>query len=259
MPSLAELQQSFSSYLLAPAGSAPPASLAGTLCGAEPSHAERLGVYKNNVYSTLIDALAATFPAVERLVGEEFFRYAAREYIAIHAPASPRLLGFGHKFPQFLSRFAPATTVPYLPDVAELELKWLEAYHAPDAIALDTEQVIERIADPQYARGLRLHPSAHLMRSRHSVSRIWELNRNPAPIEDKTRIPGEPEQLLIVRPRTTVEVRRIHAGAYAALEALAAGRPLADALAAGTRADAALDLRRHLAALAAGETFCAME
>ena len=121
MPSLAELQADFRAYLLAPTGSAPPAALARALRRDESSATERLGVYKNNVYSTLIDALAATFPAVERLVGNEFFRYAAREYIAIHAPSSPMLLGFGHKFPRFLSRFAPAATVPYLPDVAELD------------------------------------------------------------------------------------------------------------------------------------------
>ncbi len=259
MPSLDSLQADFAAYLLAPAGSKPPTSLRDALCDAEAQRAERLGVYKNNVYSTLIDALAATFPAVERLVGDEFFRYAAREYIAIHAPSSPLLLGFGHKFPQFLARFAPAATVAYLPDVAELEFKWLEAFHAPEAVALGAERVAERLADPEHAAPLRLHPSARLMRSRHPVSRIWELNRNPAPIENNTRVPAEPEQLLIVRPRATVEVRRIHPCAYAALEAIAANRPLADALAAGKRAARDSELRRHLAALAAGETFCERE
>jgi hypothetical protein len=259
MPSLAELQAHFSAYLLAPAGSAPPAALPRGLRDGEAAATERLGVYKNNVYSTLIDALAATFPAVERLVGNEFFRYAAREYIAIHAPRSPMLLGFGHKFPQFLSRFAPAATVPYLPDVAELEFLWLEAYHAPESIGLDAERVSAMLAEPTRGHALRLHPSARLMRSRHPVSRIWELNRSPDEIEGKTRIPSEPEHLLIVRPRTTVEVRRVHPGAYAALEAFAARRSLVDAIAAARRTEPSLDIGAHLVALAAGESFCERE
>ena len=259
MPSLADLQTDFRSFLLAPAGNAPPHSLPAALRGSADEHAERLAVYKNNVHSTLIDALAATFPAVERLVGQEFFRFAAREYIAIHAPTSPMLLGYGHKFAQFLSRFAPAATVPYLPDVAELEFRWLEAYHAADAIAVDTSQVAARLAEPETAAALRLHPSARLLRSRHPVSRIWELNRSPDPIENRTSIPAEPEHLLIIRPRASVEVRRVAPGAYAALEALAAGRSLLDAIAAARRAQPELDIGEHLAALAAGETFCERE
>lgn len=259
MPSLAEIQADFRNYLLAPAGSAPPTMLPFALRGTAADTTERLAVYKNNVYSTLVDALAATFPAVERLVGQEFFRYAAREYIAIHSPTSPMLLGYGHKFEQFLSRFAPAATVPYLPDVAKLEFLWLEAYHATDAIAVDAAQVVARLAEPNTAPALRLHPSARLMRSRHPVSRIWELNRNPDPIEDHTSIPGESEHLLIIRPRAAVEVRRVAPGAYAALEAIAAGRSLMDALAEARRAEAELDIDEHFAALAAGETFCEPE
>jgi hypothetical protein len=259
MPSLAEMQTEFHSYLLAPAGSAPPQLLPGALRGNAEENSERLAVYKNNVYSTLVDALASTYPAIERLVGREFFRFAAREYIAIHAPTSPMLLGYGHRFAQFLSRFAPAATVPYLPDVAELEFLWLEAYHATDAVAVDAAQVAARLAEPDIAPALRLHPSARLMRSRHPVSRIWELNRSPDPIKDRTSIAAEPEHLLVIRPRATVEVRRVAPGAHAALETLAAGRSLVDAIAAARRAQPDLDIKEHFAALAAGETFCERE
>jgi len=259
MPSLADLQADFSAFLLAPAGSGTPRSLSQTVRDGGAAVVERLGVYKNNVYSTLIDALAATFPAVERLVGDEFFRYAAREYIAIHAPSSPSLLGFGDRFPRFLARFSPAASVPYLPDVAELEFKWLEAYHAPESFALDAAAMETYLQHPPTAPAIALHPSARLMRSRFAVSRIWELNRSAEPIDGKIQIPAQDECLLIIRPRATVEVRRVHAGAYASLEALAAGGSLATALAASCRVEPELDIHGHLAALAAGETFCERE
>jgi hypothetical protein len=65
--------------------------------------------------------------------------------------------------------------------------------------------------------------------------------------------------LLTIRPRATVEVRRITRGAYAILDRLAHGVSLNDALAAGAIAQPDMDLATHLKALADGETFCLKE
>jgi hypothetical protein len=256
---LAELQTEFASFLRsAPGQSAPPRLPAAVRDTGAPTE-ERLAVYKNNVYSRLIDALAASFPAVERLVGTEFFRYAASEYIVAHAPLSPTLIGYGDRFPNFLGRFAPAASVPYLADVAALEFHYLEAYHAPEASALSPAAVSVALAAPESAPALRLHPSARLMHSRFPVSRIWELNSQPEPPQGKARIPGETEHLLVIRPQATVEVRRVSLGAYESLRALANGAGLGEVLAAGRRTDPDIDLVQHLTALAAGETFCLRE
>ena len=256
---LAELQLEFARFVLAPPGQPAAPLLPAAVHRRGAATEERLAVYKNNVYSRLIDALAATFPAVERLVGREFFRYAASEYIGIHAPRSPTLIGYGDRFADFLGRFAPAASVPYLPDVAELEFKYLEAYHAAEAAAMTVDAFDAALAEPERAPALALHPSARLMQSRFPVSRIWELNVQAEPPLGKTQIPGEAEQLLVIRPRATVEVRRISPGAYASLLTLADGGTLAEALSAGGRADADIDLFQHLAALAAGESFCLRE
>jgi Putative DNA-binding domain len=259
MPPLAELQLEFANFLLAPPGQPAPARLPDAIRTLGAPTEERLAVYKNNVYTRLIDALAATYPAVARLVGEEFFRYAATEYIGIHAPRSSTLIGYGDRFADFLGRFAPAASVPYLPDVAELEFKYLEAYHAAEAIAMTTAAFDAALADPDGAPALVLHPSARLMQSTFPVSRIWELNSQPEPPRSKTRIPGETEHLLVIRPRATVEVRRVSRGAHASLARLADGATLTEALTAGKRADPDVDLFKHLAALAAGESFCLRE
>jgi hypothetical protein len=259
MPSLAELQASFAGYLLAPLDRTAPPALPGAVTRNGASAEERLAIYKNNAHARLIDALAASFPAVEKLVGTEFFRYAAQIYIAKHTPRSPVLLDYGDRFPDFLARFAPATTVAYLPDVARLELLYLEAYHARERESIAAEAFAAALADPAAAPPLGLHPSARLMESRHPVSRIWELNRLSEFPAGKQQIPGESEQLLIIRPQATVEVRRVGRGAYAALSALANQAGLAEALAAGMRAEPAANLGQHLAALSAGQSFCLRE
>ena len=51
---------------------------------------------------------ARRFPAVERLVGEEFFAGMAREFVMAHPPRSPLLLTYGDEFPDFIAAFEPA-------------------------------------------------------------------------------------------------------------------------------------------------------
>ncbi|MEP4753707.1 MAG: DNA-binding domain-containing protein, partial [Nitratireductor sp.] len=61
----------------------------------------RYNVYRNNVTVSLIDALADTFPAVRRIVGEAFFRDMARLYVRREPPRSPLLFDYGHGFAAF--------------------------------------------------------------------------------------------------------------------------------------------------------------
>ncbi|MEK7711434.1 MAG: DNA-binding domain-containing protein, partial [Pseudomonadota bacterium] len=97
--------------------------------------AQHLQVYRNNVVESLTGALCAVYPVVEKLVGDGFFRYAVHEYLRAHRPRSGNLHDFGDAFASFLSGFAPAAELPYLPDVARLEWAWHQAFHAADAPA----------------------------------------------------------------------------------------------------------------------------
>jgi hypothetical protein len=259
MRQLADLQGAFADILLSPQNRnvSPGLLTAVEANGALPE--DRLSIYRNNVYSRLIEALEASYPAVERLVGREFFRYAAREYIAVHPPRTLTLLGYGNEFSDFLAKFAPAASVPYLADVARLEQCYLAAYHAAEGTSIDKDRFAAMLAGGDRDSELSLHPSAHLMESIFPVSRIWELNRQPDAISEKIRIRGEHEYLLVIRPDATVEVRRLKRGVYAALAALARGAPFSEAIAAGSASDPGIDLRTHLSSLAEGATFCLRE
>src|SRR5688572_20037767 len=63
---------------------------------------KRYGVYRNNVTVSLIDALAAIFPATMRITGERFFRTMARFHICASPPTSPLLFEYGREFPDFI-------------------------------------------------------------------------------------------------------------------------------------------------------------
>src|SRR6266568_4487709 len=101
MPQLAERQRQFAAALLDPELPVPP-GLVGP--DGEPS-AWRFAVYRNNVVAGLIDTLKATFPAVCRIVGAEFFRVMARTYVSAEPPGSPILLDYGASFPDFVRDF----------------------------------------------------------------------------------------------------------------------------------------------------------
>src|SRR5271163_1969018 len=94
---------------------------------------KRYNVYRNNVTVSLIEALAAIYPAVQRITGVEFFRAMARSHIRATPPISPLLYEYGRDFPAFIETYEYARAMPWLADTARIERAWLDAYHAADA------------------------------------------------------------------------------------------------------------------------------
>jgi hypothetical protein len=61
-------------------------------------------VYRNTVMKGCIDALAANYPAVLRLVGSEWFRAAAALFVQAHPPQRPMLVDYGGTSRSFCPR-----------------------------------------------------------------------------------------------------------------------------------------------------------
>lgn len=243
MPSLSELQSAFSAALLDPGAPVP----AGVTAPRRGPAKRRFAVYRNNVVSALANAVAGSFPAVRRIVGDEFFKAMARDYVLAEPPTSPVLLDYGATFPDFIAAFAPAGALPYLPDVARIERRWREAYHAEDAEPL-AAAALAGIAEADLP-GLSfvLHPAVRLVRSRWPAVTIWRMNASDAPV-----VPVDfsvPEDALIVRPDAEVEVRMVPPGGAAFVSALAEGRTLLAAAETAQAADQRFDLAGNLAGL----------
>lgn len=208
---------------------------------------ERFGVYRDNVATGLARALAARFSVTEKIVGEEFFTAMARDYALAHPPASPVLLGYGRSFAEFVANFAPAASLPYLPDIARLEDAQAGAYHARDTIPIAAD-VLARIA-PDRMSGLtfRFHPAASVVRSDYPIVTIWSMNVGLSPL---TPIESrEAEDALVTRPELTVLTRRIRSGSAKFLLALIGGATLGEAFTDTLAADPDFDLGRNLAEL----------
>jgi hypothetical protein len=240
----ADRQREFAAALLDPALPVP-SGLVGPDGEASP---RRFSVYQNNVVVSLIGALEANFPAVCRIVGEEFFRAMARAYVIAEPPVSPILLDYGAGFPNFIAGFEPAATLPYLPDVARIERAWTEAYHAREAAALEPAALAAVPPDRAAEICLAVHPSVRIVRSQFPALTVWRMNVAdgvPSPVD----LDSGGENALVVRAGAEVEVRTMPQGGAEFIAALASGKILAEAAQSALTADASFNLSANLAAL----------
>lgn len=210
---------------------------------------QRLQVYRNNLQTSLRAALEAVYPVVARLVGSAFFGQLARRYIAVHPSRSGNLHDFGNRLPAFLRAWPGVAGLPYLGDVAALEWAWHEVYHEADVPALDPAALLAIPPGQQPTLRLRLQPATRLVASCHPVLAIWLANQpdaEPGPIS----LDDGGVQLLVGRRDFEVAIHELGGAEARWLRALAAGRPLADALGAALELDPGFDfgatLARHL-------------
>ncbi|WLH36917.1 DNA-binding domain-containing protein [Pseudomonas sp. FP2196] len=195
--------------------------------GADP--ASRFSVYRNNVQSSLINALRDSYPVVAQLVGEDFFRAMAAVFAQHQPPQSPLMSRYGEGFADFIAVFEPASSVPYLADVARLEQLRTLAYHAADASPIRSEQLAAALNDPQALNelGFEFHPSLYLLDSTWPVVAIWAAHQREATLEGIDLNHGQ--HALVLRNDLDVEVFAIDHGASVFIRNLLAGQPLLEA------------------------------
>jgi len=251
---LARFQDAFAHALLAPAGQPattnPPEVAA---LAAQPAFA----VYRNTVMKGCIDALQANYPAVARLVGEEWFRAAAAIYVREALPTDPTLLRYGTGFADFLARFEPAAELPYLPGVARLDRYWTEAHTAPDEDVLDPAAVAGLAPEALAVTVLRPHAAARWAWFPDApIYTIWSRNRSDRALDDN--LDWQPEGALVVRPRDAVEWIALDAAGCAFLDACATGGTLAEAAQAALTMQGNADLARLMSTLLEAGAFSGM-
>ena len=244
MPTLLELQTAIRDHLLSDTAVAVAALLDEAL-----APADRLSIYRNTSRATLTKALRLNFPAIERLVGEEFFAAAADRFIAQKPPNTAWLDLNGDGLPDFLQGFAPAATLVYLPDVARLEWRVSRALHAVEVQALQYSKLLNIDPSAQARLCFAAHPSVSFLSSPYPVDEIWHavLARDDTALKAIDLASG-PVRLLIERRSGEVEIKRLNQPRWTFAEALLTGKPLATAFEAAGDPDAVLWLAEHLAA-----------
>ena len=219
--------------------------------------ANRYDVYRNNVTVSLIDALAAVFPAVQRITGTEFFRAMARFHVRENPPRSPLLFTYGDDFPDFIQRYEYARSMPWLADVARIERAWLDAYHAADIRPLAAEALARVPHDRISTLRFEAHPASRIVRSEFSAVSIFAANRDQA---QQDRLDASlPEDGLITRPDFEVEVRHLPPGGAQFLLSLMSGKTLGEAATDAQNDTRSFDLVANLAGMLDAGVFASMK
>jgi hypothetical protein len=248
-------QASFGAALRQPATPAPDGLRARPGCQVD----RRFDVYRNNHVASLAQGLEEGFPVCRALVGEDFFREMARCFALSCPPRSPILAEYGRALPAFIETFAPAASVPYLPDMARLEQLRIDAWHGADAAPLgrDGFDVALHRPDLLLSARVRMHPTAALLRTRYAIAALWHAHQGVGNIESVD--PFVPQNVLVVRPWLDVVVLPLPPAAARLVEGLAGGATLGSAVESAIAEQPDADLVVTLAELVASDVVVEIE
>lgn len=211
-------------------------------------------VYRNTVVKGCVDALHANFPTVERLVGTEWFRAAAALYVHQSPPTDSRLLHYGADFAAFLDAFEPARQLPYLGNVARIDLAWIDVHTAADEPGLDVASIAGLAPE---VLGRMVFPLRAAVRWQWFPAQpaytIWRSNREA--VELPAELDWSGEGALLTRPAGRVRWQPISHGGCAFLAACMASQTLDQAAQAALDAEPSLDFMQLLGSLITAGVF----
>ncbi|MFK7941008.1 MAG: putative DNA-binding domain-containing protein [Roseovarius sp.] len=198
----------------------------------------RFAVYRNNVASSLTEALEISFPVIQNLIGEENFKKVASIFLRQHPPKVPMLAQYGDDMPAFLEGFKPLEHLGYLPDVARLEQALRVSYHAADATPIDPSQLQSLTPQEMAAARFSFAPAMILQRAPWPIHGIWVFNTS----DGAPKPPTTAQSVLVLRPDYDPTPHLISEPAATCVTNLIQGATLSDANDAALQEDPEFDL-----------------
>ncbi|MCY4288955.1 MAG: DNA-binding domain-containing protein [Aestuariivita sp.] len=203
----------------------------GLLDGHQRPAGKRYNVYRNNVVTSLITALQDGFPAITKLLGEENMRNLAHAYARKHVPQSRIMMHYGQRLPEFIANTKQLSNLPYLSDVARLELELRRSYHAADSVPIDPGVIDALDPTALTITCFELAPSLGLICSSWPIYSIWA-----RAIEDADReVVATAQDVLVMRPNYDPELTVLSSGGAEFVEQVRRGEPLGKAFDAAVR------------------------
>jgi hypothetical protein len=214
-----------------------PGVVAGWMRDGE-SFARGLQAYQANAGALAERALAAAYPTVMQLLGDESFAGMARAYWHHHAPVLGDVARWGAELPTFIQAAEQLAEEPYLADVARLDWAVHMAQSAADGPAAPQDLALLASADPA-TLWLHLQPGTALVVSAHPVVAIWQAH-HLADRDDTARFAPvrqalaeqQPQAALVWRQGWRVQVQALAPADLPFVQAVLRGLPMAQALAA---------------------------
>ena len=138
-----------------------------------------LQAYRANAGALAQRALAAAFPTLQELLGDESFAQLARAFWHHAPPARGDVGTWGHELAAFVASAPDLMAEPYLADVVRLEWAVHQAQSAADC-ELDANSLKALLDTEPDTIWMKPKPGTQVLVSAHPVVSIWQAHRQPA-------------------------------------------------------------------------------
>ena len=190
----------------------------------------RLAVYVEGYLTRAQEALTEVYEAVHHALGDRTFVELSRAYAYRHPSHDYNLSLLGRHLPEFLVTSPLTARLPFLPDLAALEWRVAQAFHAFDAPPLDPRELAVHSLDDWHAARLIFQPSVAVVISAWPILDIWEARTRPMS-EINIDVVNRPQSVLVSRQEWQVRCRLLERPACDVLRELLAGQSLGTACA----------------------------
>ena len=207
--------------------------------------AEQVDIYRRQFWLRHLDSIAEDHPGLAYVLGDEVFETFCRAYLVAHPPHTPSLRDLTAKVADFAAGWDgfPADKRDLAVDMARYEVALVDVFDGPHVAPLAAEKLASVPEDAWDRARIVLHPGLARLRLRYPVQRVrYAIRDGQRPeLPEAARV-----QVVVFRPELTIQYEELEPMAFDVLEALAAGEPLAPAVArvaaaAGGAAEAELE------------------
>jgi hypothetical protein len=190
---------------------------------------QRVEIYANAYFYRLLDVLKEDFRCTYAVCGDIGFHNLITGYLLEYPPTESSIFYAGHLLPAYLRKIGrrPSSLLPQLPflaDLAQLEIASIEVFHGADAEALQGTS-LERLATEAWpALEVRLHPATQIIEVEWRVDKVMVAIK-----EGRQWVPPEhiATGILVWRNESLVHYRVVEPGERAALILAARGTDFA--------------------------------
>jgi hypothetical protein len=207
---------------------------------------DQLRIYRQTVIENYTESLRSSFPVTVRLVGEDYFRDAARQLQQTQPSSSGDLANVGEAFPVFLQQRHQADRFCYLADVARFEWRCQTSKLAAEHACLDLIKLASVPPADYDGLHLVLHPSVNLFESSYPCLEIWQSHAEERIDNDSIDLGSGGVRVAIVSSRGRLTFFSLSESEFIFLDALRSDRPLCLAVEAAISADPAFDVAEVL-------------
>lgn len=247
MPRLHELQRDFTAAIVE--GTSLPAI---TSMQAGPSW-RSLALYRRLIRNNVMQALTITYPVLQRLVGDRYFKVFARGYMKRYPSTSGDLFAYGQHFPLFLLQLkSPRLLI----ELARLEWACHEVYQSADN-PFPSQAGVHTVttAEPSSVM-FRLNSTVRLLRRSLPVHHVWHALQPEADGEGIDELRPYPDEggLLVTRAGGTIHVRGLSLEELWLLQAMRDRKTVAEVEGLANAFRPAIDLAQFLIGLSDATT-----